>query len=538
MLQKLGIHRWLMLLALVTTFLTGCNGNDNNTTAIAGVAAVGAAFTGTIDIVDANGATRTGIAIGANGAYTADTTGMAAPFIIRATGNGAYAGTFLYSVADALTGTFNITPMTNLALEVARRNATPPPADLATLFADWNALYDPADLDAFRAAIKEALAIVNANLSVQLTANGLTPTSYDFLRGAFPAFGQGIDAVLDGLVITFGEGITITFNGGPVTFDIEIGIGGYDIGGNGGGSNTACGAGSIDMTFAKAPQNAAPHNDGEQVCFTASTTSLAFSGKTLTNPTQNQAVQLPYSAYRFTDAATGFKYEVVFNNGAMHEINVLNGADTFVGQFSATPGAGGGGALACDTSQFIPNSVHAASAQDLSSFAGNYTGTIYNPNATQSTATFTAAGALTVGGQAKTATSVCVDNAVGSNGAVLYVHFADGHVDLFGDGTFSGSMAPMGGGGGTGTLTVSVNAGGIVGANVTYNNVPTPANQADFCGSIQNDATFTQIGTGAGGTLTMNSCSYANNVGTLNATLAVTGPVSVTVPYIVTYTYN
>lgn len=445
MLQKLGIHRWLMLLALATTFLTGCNGNDNNTTAIAGVAAVGAAFTGTIDIVDANGATRGNIAIGANGAYTVDTTGMAAPFIIRATGDGANAGTILYSVADALTGTFNVTPMTNLALEVTRRNMAPPPADLATMFAQWNDSVDPSDLDAFRAAIEEALAIVNANLSVQLTANGLTPTTYDFLRGEFPAFGQGIDAVLDGLVITFGEGISVTFNGGPVVFDITIDIAGYNIGGGnggGGGANTACGAGAIDMTFAKNPQTAAPYNDGNRVCFTASTTTLAFSGKTLTNPTQNQAVQLPYSAYRFTDAATGDKYEVVFNNGAMHEINVLNSADTFVGQFTATPGTGGGGALACDTSQFIPNSVHAASAQELTNFAGNYTGTVYNPNATQSTATFTAAGALTVGGQAKTATSICVDNAVGSNGAVLYVHFADGHVDLFGDGTFSGSMAP------------------------------------------------------------------------------------------------
>ena len=41
------------------------------------------------------------------------------------------------------------------------------------------------------------------------------------------------------------------------------------------------------MGFADNPATTGPFNEGAQVCFTASTASLAFSGTTLANPVQN-----------------------------------------------------------------------------------------------------------------------------------------------------------------------------------------------------------------------------------------------------------
>lgn len=76
-----------------------------------------------------------------------------------------------------------------------------------------------------------------------------------------------------------------------------------------------------------------PFTDGQEVCFEASSTSLAFDGKTLTNPVQNTAVTAPYAAYTFTDGS--YKLEVVFNAGALYEINVVDGSgSTFFGQFA------------------------------------------------------------------------------------------------------------------------------------------------------------------------------------------------------------
>jgi len=68
--------------------------------------------------------------------------------------------------------------------------------------------------------------------------------------------------------------------------------------------------------------------------------------------------------------------------------------------------------------------------------------------------------------------------------------------------------------------------------------VPKPASNTEFCGAIQNDSTFSSIGASGGGTLTINSCSFSGNVGNISATLAIVTPVSMTIPYTVTYTYN
>jgi len=90
----------------------------------------------------------------------------------------------------------------------------------------------------------------------------------------------------------------------------------------------------------------------------------------------------------------------------------------------------------------------------------------------------------------------------------------------------------------TGTLIVSVKAAGVAIPDVVINNVPKPTGQQDFCADLQSDPAFTQISEAGGGKLTINNCSFSGNTGTIDATLTITTPVALTVPYSVTYKYN
>jgi hypothetical protein len=435
--KHLHILKWLLSLLAATFLLAGCGGGSSggsSSTAISGTVATGAAVTGTIDLVDAAGVTKQAT-IGTNGAFTIDTTGLSAPFILRATGNGAYAGTVLFSMADGVTGVFNITPLTTLALELVRQGwSGTPPADLTGLFSNWNADIDPADLAAMQAAILEAQAVINANLASQFQANGLTAATYDFLRTAFTPNSTGIDALLDAIELAIsGSGITMNVGGNPLQFNFSIDISGFNIGGSGGGGSLTCSGGTA-MTYAG---NAGIYTNGQEVCFTGSATSLAFSGKTLTGPTQNNAVSAPFSAYTFADTTTGYNYEVVFNSGALYEINVLNGA-TFLGQFAPSGNSGGAG-----------------------------------------------------------------------------------------------------GNGGTNNLVLSVTISGVAAANISIDGVPKPASQNEFCSDMtSNSTTSLSNALGAAGTFTINSCTFNGTVGNVSATLSITNPVVMTVPYTVVYTYN
>lgn len=444
----LGVFKWWLSLLALAVVVTGCGGGSGTTsTSISGTAATGAALTGTIELVDANGVVVGNQLIGANGAFTIDTTDLAPPFILRATGSGNDAGIILYSLADGVTGIFNITPLTHLALELLRQDdGAGAPADLAALFAAWNAQVDPDDLAGLQTALLQAQARINANLATQFQANGLTPANFDFLRAAFVPGQPGIDAVLDaisGLSIN-GNQIAMNVGGSPFTFNFNIDIAGFNIGGGNAG------------------------------------------------------------------------------------------------------GGGGAGVLTCDTTLFQANAVHAASAQELADFVGNYTGDLYtddgagNFTPSAGTAAFDANGVLTLNGQAKTATSICVDNVAGAFGTVLYVHFADGHVDLFGNDTFSGSIsAPAGGGGAAGSLTLSITISGVAAADVNINGVTKPTTQADFCADMtSNSSTSLSNALGAAGTFTINSCTFNGSTGNVSATLAIVTPVAMNIPYTVVYTYH
>ncbi len=98
-------------------------------------------------------------------------------------------------------------------------------------------------------------------------------------------------------------------------------------------TGTACTTGSTSMSYAGTATGS--YTTGTRICFTGSSSSLSFSGKTLTNPTINTTIQLPYTISTFTDSAGGYRYEVVFNSGALYEINVMAVANsTFYGQFA------------------------------------------------------------------------------------------------------------------------------------------------------------------------------------------------------------
>ena len=103
-----------------------------------------------------------------------------------------------------------------------------------------------------------------------------------------------------------------------------------------------------------------------------------------------------------------------------------------------------------------------------------------------------------------------------------------------GSGSNPGPGPAPGPGAGTSSLTVVSSVSGVQSPPVTITDIPRPANQTEFCNDLQSDATFGAIAAN-GGTLTINSCSFANNVGQVAATLNISG---VSLPYAIRYTYN
>ena len=106
--------------------------------------------------------------------------------------------------------------------------------------------------------------------------------------------------------------------------------------------------------------------------------------------------------------------------------------------------------------------------------------------------------------------------------------------------TLQGAYVTITGGGsgvgGSYTLTLDVSVMGTTN-QIVLQNMPKPANQQEFCGEVVNQS-FSQITQGGAGTLTINSCSFSGNTGQVSATMAVTSPMAMTVPYTVTYTYH
>lgn len=369
----LGVFKWWLSLLLTAVVLTGCGGGSGTTsTSISGTAATGAALTGTIELVDANGVTRN-VTIEADGAYTVDTTGLAAPFILRATGSGNDAGIVLYSFADGVSGIFNITPLTQLAVELLRQGiGAGAPADLGALFAAWNAQVNPADLATLQASMLQAQARINANLHQQFTDAGLTPANFDFLRTAFLPNRAGIDAVLDlisGLTIA-GNTITMNVNNSAFSFNVNIditdfNIGGGNAGGGGGGGDFAAlpaGLSSkvFDLTYQHA-QAGSPFSNGTVQKFTFSGSHMLFLGEA---PERNLGFATKVgSEYIWFDATNNVAYAASLKlDGSLNEINVAGSTNgtPWYGQFAGAAASGGAGAAGSLTLGITVSGVPAA----------------------------------------------------------------------------------------------------------------------------------------------------------------------------------
>ena len=106
----------------------------------------------------------------------------------------------------------------------------------------------------------------------------------------------------------------------------------------------------------------------------------------------------------------------------------------------------------------------------------------------------------------------------------------------------TGGGGPGGGGTGSYTLLLNVTASGMALQPISITNVPKPSTQDEFCGEVNSQtsqlslAQFTQQG--ATGSLTINSCTFNGTSGTVTATLSITSPVQITIPYSVLYTYQ
>ncbi|MCF8167767.1 MAG: hypothetical protein K9J77_04045 [Rhodoferax sp.] len=246
------------------------------------------------------------------------------------------ANTTPYHSIAAAAGTVNITPLTDLVV-----------AQLAG--AEPKTWFTAPKFDAVTAdSIATALGTVSTTLGLASTLGNLNPMTTAF--EAKPS--DTIDKVLQALgkawptlFKNYSEMLTATANKDLAGFSgfgtafatAHSSVAGSTSPGTGTGTSASCTTGQISMAYDGV---AGVFTKGDKVCMTATTTSLAFSGKTLSNPVQNTAVSAPYSAYKFSDS-DGSVYEVTFKDAAIHEINVLKGT-TFQGQLTPVSASTGG----------------------------------------------------------------------------------------------------------------------------------------------------------------------------------------------------
>lgn len=208
----------MLLLGLV---IASCSDTDGPPQDLFGVAASGAAIKGSIYVVDADGSELNRL-INTDGTFRFDVRKLTAPFMLKVVAeNGVDPD--LYSFAAEPNVVVNVTPLSNLAMYVVNGNADP-----VTLYSSWvSASATTADVD-----VKNAQAIVNANLRMQLMAYSISPYNYDFITARFAANGTSFDGLLDAISVDITAGVNVDVTGiGALVFDTGIDTTGYDIGG-------------------------------------------------------------------------------------------------------------------------------------------------------------------------------------------------------------------------------------------------------------------------------------------------------------------
>lgn len=87
-------------------------------------------------------------------------------------------------------------------------------------------------------------------------------------------------------------------------------------------------------------------------------------------------------------------------------------------------------------------------------------------------------------------------------------------------------------------LTVAVTVQGVTSTGAIINHVEKPTTQGEFCNAEEVTEQLNQSMSAAGGSWTLNSCSFSGDNGTIDATVSITTPVAMSIPYIVRYTYS
>ena len=182
--------------------LAGCGGGgggggtpSGSSLTISGVAAAGAPLAGTVYLKDSSSpAKSTYAAIGADGSFSLDLSGMTAPFILKGVGTVNGTDFTLYSIAVA-GGRANINPLTNMAVILANGNLDP-----AALYTTPS----PATLRSVAANLPQAIATVQTALQPTLAKFGAA--DLDFIADPFTADHQGLDLMLDMVGISVANG--------------------------------------------------------------------------------------------------------------------------------------------------------------------------------------------------------------------------------------------------------------------------------------------------------------------------------------------
>jgi hypothetical protein len=421
------IFRGVVPALIAVSILSACGGGDTASapSTLSGTAAVGMPIMGgTVKVKCAGGSTLTSTTSN-TGSWQVTISGQTLPCAVQVSGgqvNGTAQTQSYHSIATSL-GVVNVTPLTDLVMANLTQN-NPQTWFNAVNFTEINATSITTALNNVSMALglNKQLGSINPLTATFQAQNGDT---IDDILEAFRAAITSVSSDYAALLAASSHRDFSAFTGfGPAFAVAYVDLTGST--GNTGGGSVTCGANETAMVYSG---TSGQYTTGQQVCFAASTTALSFAGKTLNNPVQNTALTTPYSAYKFTD--NSLIYEVVFNDGVLYEINLLNGG-TFEGQFAKA-------------------------------------------------------------GSANT-------------------------------------------GSGSSTLTIETTVAGIS-TPVVVTGVQKPIDQNDFCSAIQNDSSLTNLAA-SGGTLTITSCSYSGNVGTITANLVITSPVSLTTPYTVKYTYN
>ena len=190
---------------LLVVLLQACGGgsSSSNSTSIAtgvaatvsGVAAAGAAIDGTVTLKDSTGSIRTATITQPGGTFSIDVAGLVPPYFLRAANS---TGTLtLYSIASS-DGTFNINPLTNLAVVAAQMNIDPLAKSPDAAFnnpANFSSL-TPAQIEA---AATSVMAQMSPAFRAALATNGAS--NVNPLTESFQV-GNGLDQVFDNFVIT------------------------------------------------------------------------------------------------------------------------------------------------------------------------------------------------------------------------------------------------------------------------------------------------------------------------------------------------